>query len=131
MPDQTPDGALALIRQHLDDHGFKDIAIRKLSGYPPAQTSVEAPLVRAGISVYNKYGLAPVVAPRLAGSAPYYVFTDRLRLPMLGGGIGHGSGAHAPNESMVIEPRARSRVAGLGEVEKFYVDLLYAMAAVK
>lgn len=131
VPNQTPDGALALIRQHLDDHGFKDIAIRKLSGYPPTQTSVDAPLVRAGISVYNKYGLALSVAPRLAGSAPYYVFTDRLKLPMLGGGIGHGSGAHAPNEYMVIEPKAGSRIAGLADTEKFYVDLLYALADVK
>jgi acetylornithine deacetylase/succinyl-diaminopimelate desuccinylase-like protein len=128
VPDQTPDGALALIRKHLDEHGFQDITIRKLSGYPPAQTSVEAPLVRAGISVYNKYGFAPSVAPRLAGSAPYYVFTDRLRLPLLAGGIGHGSGAHAPNEYMVIEPKSGSKIAGLADIEKFYVDLLYALA---
>jgi acetylornithine deacetylase/succinyl-diaminopimelate desuccinylase-like protein len=128
VPNQTPDGALALIRRHLDEHGFTDITIRKLGGYPPAQTSVDAPLVRAGIAVYNKYGLAPSVAPRLAGSAPYYVFTDRLRLPLFAGGIGHGSGAHAPNEYMVIEPKQGSRVAGLADVEKFYVDLLYALA---
>jgi acetylornithine deacetylase/succinyl-diaminopimelate desuccinylase-like protein len=128
VPNQTPDGQLALIRQHLDEHGFKDIAIRKLSGYPPAQTSVEAPLIRAGIAVYNKYGLNPSVSPRLAGSAPYYVFTERLRLPLMAGGIGLGSGAHAPNEYMVIEPKAGSKVAGLAQIEKFYVDLLYALA---
>lgn len=131
VPNQTAEGALALIRQHLDDNGFKDIVIRKLSAYPPAQTSVDAPLVRAGISVYNKYGFTPSVAPRLAGSAPYYVFTDRLKLPLLAGGIGHGSGAHAPNEYMVVEAKAGSRVAGLADVEKFYVDLLYALAESK
>jgi acetylornithine deacetylase/succinyl-diaminopimelate desuccinylase-like protein len=128
VPNQTPDGALALIRRHLDENGFTDIAIRKLSGYPPAQTSVETPLVRAGIGVYNKYGLTPSVSPRIGGSAPYYVFTDRLRLPLLSGGLGHGSGAHAPNEYMVIEPKPGGRVAGLAEVEKFYVDLLYALS---
>ena len=131
VPNQTPDGALALIRRHLDEHGFTDIRIRKLSGYPPAQTSVEAPLIQAGISVYNKYGLQPSISPRLAGSAPYYVFTDRLKLPLFTGGIGHGSGAHAPNEYMVIQPKQGSRVAGLAEVEKFYVDLLYALAAAR
>jgi acetylornithine deacetylase/succinyl-diaminopimelate desuccinylase-like protein len=127
VPDQTPDGALALIRKHLDAQGFKDIEVRKLSGYPPAQTSVEAPLVQAAISAYNKYGRTPSVSPRIAGSAPYYVFTDRLKLPLVAGGLGHGSGAHGPNEYMIVEPRAGSGIASLAEIEKFYVDLLYAL----
>lgn len=128
VPNQTPEGALGLIRRHLDASGFSDITIRKLSGYPPAQTTVSSPLVQRAIGVYNKYGLIPSVAPRLAGSAPYYVFTDRLGLPLVSGGLGHGSGAHAPNEFMVITPKAGSRVAGLAAVEKFYVDLLFALS---
>lgn len=131
VPDQHPDTALALIRRHLDAKGFQDIALRKLSGYPPAQTSVSAPLVQAAISAYNKYGFTPSVSPRLAGSAPYYVFTETLGLPMVAGGIGYGTGAHAPNEFMVIEPKPGSRIAGLAAVEKFYVDLLYALAEAK
>ncbi len=126
-PNQKPDEALALIRKHLEDNGFGDLEIRQLSGYPPAQTSVSAPLVQAAIRVYNKYGLTPDVTPRIGGSAPYYVFTD-LGLPLIAGGIGHGSGAHAPNEYMVVEPKEGSAVAGLAEIEKFYVDLLYALA---
>ncbi|MEX2153823.1 MAG: M20/M25/M40 family metallo-hydrolase [Gemmatimonadaceae bacterium] len=128
VPNQTPDEALRLIRAHLDAQGFGDIVLRKMSGYPPAQTSVSSPLVQAAIGVYNKYGLTPSVAPRLAGSAPYYVFTQTLGLPLVAGGIGHGTGAHAPNEFMVIEPAAGSRIAGLAQIEKFYVDLLYALA---
>ena len=131
VPDQHPDTLLRLIRAHLDRNGFTDIAIRKLSGYAAAQSSVEAPLVRAALGVYNKHGYPPSVAPRLAGSAPYWVFTERLGLPMVMAGLGHGSGAHAPNEYMVIEPAAGSRIAGLAEVEKFYVDLLHALAAAK
>jgi acetylornithine deacetylase/succinyl-diaminopimelate desuccinylase-like protein len=128
VPDQDPDTALALIRAHLDAKGFGDITLRKLSGYPPAQSSVSAPLVRAAIGTYHKYDLSPSVMPRLAGSAPYYVFTRRLNLPMIAGGIGHGSGAHGPDEYMVIEPKPGSRVAGLAAIEKFYVDLLFALA---
>lgn len=131
VPGQDPDEALALIRKHLDANGFADLEIRKLSGYPPAQTSVESPLVRAAIGVYTKHGATPAVTPRLAGSAPYYVFTDLLGLPLVAGGLGHGSGAHAPNEFMVIEPKPGSKVAGLAEVEKFYVDLLFALAAAR
>ncbi|MGH7628908.1 MAG: M20/M25/M40 family metallo-hydrolase [Gemmatimonadales bacterium] len=127
VPNQHPDSALALIRRHLDAKGFSDIAIRKLAGYPPAQTSVSAPLIEAAIGVYNKFGQPLGVSPRLAGSAPYYVFTD-LGLPMVPAGIGHGSGAHAPNEYLVVEPKPGSPLAGLPQMERFYVDLLYALA---
>ena len=127
-PNLRPDEALARIRRHLDDRGFSDIAIRQLSGYPASQTSVEAPLVQAVIGVFNKYGHTPVVWPRLAGSAPFYQFTERLGLPLVMGSLGHGSGAHAPNEYMVIRPRQGSAVAGLAEIEKSCVDLLFALA---
>jgi acetylornithine deacetylase/succinyl-diaminopimelate desuccinylase-like protein len=127
VPNQTPDEALRLIREHLDRNGFADLEIRRFSGYPPAQSSVDAPLIRTGISVYNKYGLTPSVAPRLAGSAPYYLFTERLGLPMLAGGIGIGSGAHAPDEYLLIEPKPGSKLAGLADSEKFFVDLLFAL----
>ena len=85
-------------------------------------------LPRVVIGVFNKYGLTPSVAPRLAGSAPYYIFTDRLKLPMVIGGLGHGSGAHAPDEYMVIEPKPGSKIAGLPVLESYYVDVLYALA---
>jgi acetylornithine deacetylase/succinyl-diaminopimelate desuccinylase-like protein len=129
VPDQQPQKQMDLIRKHLDARGFADVTLRQISGYPPAQTSVEAPLVQAAISVYNKHGATPIVSPRNAGSAPYYVFTDRLKLPMIPAGLGHGGGAHAPDEYLVIEPRAGSRIASLAQMEKFYVDLLYALAA--
>lgn len=131
VPNQHPDSALALIRKHLDARGFTDVTVRKMSGYPPAQTSVSAPLVQAAISVYNKHGFKTSVVPRLAGSAPYYLFTDVLKLPMVMGGIGHGTGAHAPDEFMLVEPASGSKIAGLAQIEKFYVDLLYALAEAK
>ena len=99
-----------------------------MAGYPPAQSSIDSPMIRTGLGVYNKYSLAPSIAPRLAGSAPYYLFTQRLGLPMLAGGIGHGAGAHGPNEYLVVEPKAGSKVAGLAQMEKFYTDLIYAFA---
>lgn len=127
VPDQTPDEAIRLIREHLKAGGFDDIEVRQMSGYPPAQTSVDTALARAVIGVYNKYGHTPKIAPRLAGSAPYYVFTQRLGLPLIAGGMGYGSGAHAPNEFMLIAPNAQTKAAGLAEIEKSYVDLLYAL----
>jgi len=123
-----PDEALAKIRAHLDANGFDDIVIRKLSGYPAAQTSVHAELTQAVIGVYNKYTDGLSIQPRIAGSAPFYQFTDRLGLPLVPAGLGHGRGAHAPNEIYLLEPGPGVPVAGLAEIEKAYVDLLYALA---
>ncbi|MCP4654335.1 MAG: M20/M25/M40 family metallo-hydrolase [bacterium] len=127
-PGVDPGRSLELVRAHLDAHGFTDVTLRRLSGYPAAQTSVEAPLVQAALSVFNKWGKTGAVWPRLAGSVPFYLFTDRLGLPLVFNGLGHGSGAHAPDEYMVVEPTAGSGVSGLAEIEKGYVDLLYALA---
>jgi acetylornithine deacetylase/succinyl-diaminopimelate desuccinylase-like protein len=127
-PDLLPDEAQAMIRAHLDAKGFDDIEIRRLGGYPASQTAPDAEIVQAAISVYNKYGETREVWPRLAGSAPFYQFTDRLKLPFVFGGLGHGSGAHGPDEYMVIYPAEGSGIAGLAELEKGYVDFLHALA---
>ncbi len=120
------DEALARIRRHLDAQGFEDVEMRVLSSYPASQTSVHSDLVQATISVYKKYGPAPTINPRLAGSAPFYQFTERLGLPMIPVGLGFGQGAHAPNETYLV--KSKGGVAGLAEIEKAYVDLLYALA---
>ena len=124
----SPEEAQRKIEDWLVERGFPDVVVRSMDGYPAAQTSVENPLVQSAISVFNKYGHTPTVMPRLAGSAPFYQFTERLGLPLVFTGLGHGAGAHAPNEYMVIHPAEGSGVAGLAEVEKAYVDLLYAIA---
>ena len=43
-------------------------------------------------------------------------------------GMGYGTGAHAPNEIMVIEPIDGSGIKDLAGIEKSYVDILYALA---
>jgi len=127
-PPLDPDRSLAKIRSHLDSEGFSDIELRKLSGYPAAQTSFSAPAVQAAASVFLKYASDLAVSPRIAGSAPFYQFTERLKLPLIPAGMGFGSGAHAPNEIMLIQPAEGVPVAGLADIEKAYVDFIYALA---
>lgn len=123
-----PDEHLMKIRAYLDANGYDDIVMRKLSSYPAAQTSIQEPLVQAAIGVARKRGLTPGVNPRIAGSAPFYQFTQRLGLPMIPWGMGFGNGAHAPNEVMLIEPAASSGASGLADIESAYVDFIYALA---
>lgn len=127
-PDIDPDEAMAKIRAHLDNNGFGNIEIRQLGGYPAAQTSVDAPPVQAALSVFKKYADELAVQPRVAGSAPFYQFTRRLGLPLVPAGMGFGTGAHAPNEIMLIEPADETAAAGLADIEKAYVDFIYALA---
>ena len=127
-PGLHPDEAFDKIRKHLDAEGFSDIELRKLSSYPSSQTSVEAPAVQAAVSVFSKYASDINLQPRIAGSAPFYQFTSRLGLPLVPTGMGFGTGAHAPNEIMLIEPGPDTKAAGLADIEKAYVDFVYALA---
>ncbi len=129
-PGLAPEAVWRMFRRHLDSHGFADIEIVQIEGrgYPAASSPVDDPLVQAAIGLFNKYGRTPTVSPWLAGSAPFYHFTEVLGLPFVFGGLGHGAGAHAPDEYMLIHPAEGVGAAGLAEVEKFYVDLLFALS---
>ena len=63
--------------------------------------------------MYRHNGIDPIFWPRLAGSWPGYVFTgEPLNLPAGHFGLGHGNGAHAPDEYYVIES-ANPKVQGI------------------
>jgi hypothetical protein len=51
-----------------------------------------------------------------------------LGLPLVPAGLGFGTGAHAPNEILLIEPAEGTGAAGLADMEKGYVDLVYALS---
>jgi len=127
IPDQESRDILPLIRAHLDRHGYSDIEVRQLGGYEWSKTSVKEPVVQAILSVYERYGIEPVIWPHMGGSAPMYLYSQPpLNLPIARGGLGHGGRAHSPDEYFVIE--GNDKVAGLVEAEKSYVDILYAYA---
>jgi hypothetical protein len=82
------------------------------------------------MAVYRRAGLDPVLLPRNAGSYPGYVFTGApLKLPAAHFGLGHGSGAHAPDEYFVIES-SNPKVRGWDGAVRSFVDYLYELAVV-
>jgi acetylornithine deacetylase/succinyl-diaminopimelate desuccinylase-like protein len=130
VPDMTYDGALAAIEAHLAKRGFGDIEVKPSGGYDPTSTAADAALIRAQMAVYERAGLDPVLWPRGAGSYPGFVFTgEPLKLPSAGFGLGHGSGAHAPDEYFVIES-GNPKVAGWDGAVMSYVEYLHELATI-
>jgi acetylornithine deacetylase/succinyl-diaminopimelate desuccinylase-like protein len=104
VPDMTAAEALAALKAHLVKQGFDDIEVNMTGGYDPNSTSADAPIIKKQLALYKRAGIDPIVLPRSAGSWPGYVFTGApLNLPAGGFGLGHGDGAHAPNEYFLIE----------------------------
>ncbi len=82
------------------------------------------------MSVYRRAHLDPILWPRNAGSYPGYVFTaEPLKLPAGHFGLGHGSGAHAPDEYFVIES-SNPKVMGWDGAVRSFVDYLHELATV-
>ena len=130
VPDMKADEALAALKAHLAKHGFGDIEVNMTGGYDPNSTSADAPLIRAQVAFYRGQGIDPIILPRSAGSWPGYVFTgDPLRLPAGHFGMGHGSGAHAPDEYYVIES-TNPKVQGIDGAVRSHVEYLYQLASI-
>ena len=128
VPDMTAKGTLALLKAHLAKHGFADIEVNMSGGYDPTETDPDSKLVQAMVATYKKSGIEPLLWPRLAGSWPGVTFTGApLHLAAGQFGLGHGGGAHAPDEYYVIEA-SNPKVAGLDGAIRSYVDFLYSLA---
>ena len=131
VPNQTAEDSVAKLRAHLDKRGFQDIEINVGGGYDPTETDENSRLIRAELATYKRQGVPTTLYPRLAGSWPGAVFTSApVSLPAGQFGLGHGSGAHAPNEYYVIES-SNPKVEGLVGSTMSYVDFLYEIAAAK
>lgn len=130
VPEMKADEALAALKAHLAKRGYGDIEVNMTGGYDPTSTSAQAGLIRAQTAVYRSRGIDPIVLPRSAGSWPGYVFTgEPLHLPAGHFGMGHGSGAHAPDEYYVIES-SNPNLQGIDGAVLSHVEYLYRLASI-
>jgi acetylornithine deacetylase/succinyl-diaminopimelate desuccinylase-like protein len=128
VPDMTAMEALSALKAHLAKKGFADIEVHMSGGYDPTSTTGDSAVIRAAAGVYKKNGIDPVVLPRLAGSWPGFVFTgDPLRLPAGHFGLGHGNGAHAPDEYYLIESK-NPKIQSMDGAALSHVEFLYELA---
>ena len=127
VPDMKMADAVAALKSHLAKRGFADIEVNVSGGYDPTSTAASAPLIQSQIAVLKRAGIDPVLWPRNAGSYPGYVFTNApLNLAAGHFGLGHGSGAHAPDEYYVIES-ATPNVQGFDGAVMSFVEYLYEL----
>lgn len=130
VPNMTAEDSLAKLKAHLAKKGFGDVEVNMTGGYDPTETPENSAVIRAQQAVYTRAGVVNTLYPRNAGSWPGCVFTgEPLKLPAGQFGLGHGSGAHAPDEYFVIES-TNPKVAGLTDATMGFVDFLYEMASV-
>ena len=128
VPGMTKDAAVAALKAHLAKRGFGDIEVNVSGGYDPTSTVADARLIQAHIAVLKRNGLDPLMWPRNAGSYPGYAFTGApLNLPSGHFGLGHGSGAHAPDEYFLIDS-TNPKVQGFDGAVLSFVEYLYELA---
>ena len=128
VPDMTAKGTLELLKAHLAKRGFGDIEVNMSGGYDPTETVPDSKLIQAQIATYRKLGIEPLLWPRLAGSWPGVTFTGApLNLPAGQFGLGHGAGAHAPDEYWLIDS-TNPKIAGMDGAVRSYVEYFYACA---
>jgi len=127
VPNMTAAEAGEALKKHLAKKGFGDIEVNITGGYDPNSTPADSDLIKAQFAVYKRSGIDPVLWPRNAGSWPGYVFTSEpLKLPAGHFGLGHGSGAHAPDEYYVIES-TNPKIQGMDGAILSFAQYLYEL----
>jgi acetylornithine deacetylase/succinyl-diaminopimelate desuccinylase-like protein len=127
VPDMKAADAVAALKAHLAKHGFGDIEVNMTGGYDPTSTRADSELIKKQVAVLKSSGINPILWPRSAGSWPGYVFTgDPLKLAAGHFGLGHGSGAHAPDEYYVIES-SNPKIQGFDGATMSFVQYLYEL----
>jgi acetylornithine deacetylase/succinyl-diaminopimelate desuccinylase-like protein len=78
--------------------------VTRSGGYPAGRTPMDAPLAGAIAKALSDAAGGPIVQlPTIGGSAPFYVFTDVLKVPTFGlSVVNFDNNQHGPNENVRI-----------------------------
>ena len=103
VPGVSPAAVLQLLRAHLDRRGLPHVEVLLRSAYPASQCTPDQPVVAALIDACRQHASSVQVFPIHAGAAPMHVFSGVIGIPYAFGGVGHGAGAHGPNEYIMLD----------------------------
>jgi acetylornithine deacetylase/succinyl-diaminopimelate desuccinylase-like protein len=104
VPDMMPQKQLQLLREHLDNNGFKDIQLKFLSGEPACRIPLNDNFVKlVEASAIEEFGQV-VKSVSSAGTGPMWYFNDILGCPCVSIGCTYKySRIHSPNEFVRID----------------------------
>jgi acetylornithine deacetylase/succinyl-diaminopimelate desuccinylase-like protein len=79
--------------------------VDRVGGYPAGRTAMDTPIAKAIIkAVSDAAGGKIVRLPTIGGSAPFYLFSDVLKVPTIGLSIvNFDNNQHGPNENLRIQ----------------------------
>ena len=107
VPDLTSEIVVALLREHLNVRGFKDIEIIELGNAPLAKSSAKSRVARAVIeSIAEVYGVPALIYPMDPSSGPVGAVCGVTDPPTPVASFGTsyaGSNPHGPDENIRIE----------------------------
>jgi len=102
VPDLTEEKVEALLRTHLEKHGFSDIKATRIGlGYDSAKTPITNPFIQLVHRAASEVaGSAPVdLIPMAWGSGPMYLFAPHAPFCIMTSDGDIGMNVHAPNEN--------------------------------
>jgi acetylornithine deacetylase/succinyl-diaminopimelate desuccinylase-like protein len=105
VADQDPARIAKVLRAHLDKHGFTDIEAKSKEGTRPYRGRLDDPVVRAAKAAAEAaFGTEAFIVPTSGGTSPMWQVCGKRKLANVTLGMGHpGSGAHAPNENILLD----------------------------
>lgn len=104
VPNMTPKGTLNRFMRHLEENGFKEwVDIKLYHNYDWSKTSPDANIARAAHQAFVDMGMKSYTMTLAQGSAPEYLFTKRLGIPIVTAAPGYGGRIHAPNEFIEVD----------------------------
>lgn len=122
VPDQEPAEVFRLLQEHLQQEGFEDIELSYLeAGEQPSRSDLSHPWVKTALEALREvYQKDPVLYINMAGSGPMHPFTDVLKAPVVGFGVGYpGTKVHSPNEHIRVADFEQGIVAIKRALEMF------------
>ena len=104
VPNMDPSRTLERFMEHLSKLGLREtVKVKVHDMYDWSRTSPRSPIALAAVRAYEDLGMHSYVIPTVTGSAPFYLFTKALGVPIVAAGPGYGGRAHAPNEFIEVD----------------------------
>jgi len=121
VPDMTVEDTRSKIIDFIKKNE-PDIEFEIEEGYKWSKMEPTHPYIRAQIELLSSTGKEIQIWPMATGSAPFYIFQEKFNIPILEGGLGHGSRAHSPNEFAFL--KSKTGAGGIIDFEISVAQLL-------